>query len=283
MTKQINLFYNAFMGNTFLLERVAFSIGKFEIYWYGIIMATAILIAFLLAIFLYKKRGENSTFAFEAFLTVVISGLIGARLFSVIMEEGTSITDFFKFRDGGMSIIGAIIAGAIGIEILCKIRKKNFFQCADVVVVVLILAQAIGRWGNFANEEVYGTVITNESWQFFPFGVFINGQWHYALFFYEFVLDLLGFGLLLFLFLKFNKKGLTTGVYLLYYGIIRMLLEPLREDAFILKLWGTPISSAMALAMVVFGGIILLNLAEKKIIERKNKRREVERAAKKDV
>ena len=270
MTKQINLFYNANMEKLLTLSRVAFSIGNFDIYWYGIIMASAILVAFLLAIVLYKKKGKDANFAFEAFLAVVISGIIGARLFSVVMDG--SIADFFKFREGGMSIIGAVLFGALGLGILSLIRKKNFFEYSDVVVVVLILAQAIGRWGNYVNEEVYGKVITNQAWQFFPFGVQIDGTWHYALFFYEFVLNLLGFGLLLFLLLKFNKKGLTTGVYLLYYGIIRTILEPMRDDSFILKYLGAPISQIVAFVMISIGSTIVFGFIADKIIAKKNKK-----------
>lgn len=239
------------------LNRVAFSLGGFDIYWYGIIMASAIVVAFLLAIVLFKKKGYDSNVAFEAFLAVVILGLIGARLFSVIMEKDSSISDFFKFREGGMSIIGAVIGGALGLAILSLIRRKNFFVYSDVVVVVLILAQAIGRWGNYANEEVYGKLITNSAWQFFPFGVSIGGEWHYALFFYEFVLNLIGFILLLALFLKFNKKGLATGVYLLYYGTIRSILETLRDDAFVLKFKGFAISQVLSFVMI-FAGVFIL-------------------------
>ena len=260
-----------------ILGRVAFSIGNFEVYWYGIIMASAILVAFLLAILLFKKKGENSTFAFEAFLSVVILGLACARLFSVLMEEGTTIRDYFRFRDGGMSIIGAVMGGALGLGILALVKKKNFFVAADVVVVVLILAQAIGRWGNYANQEVYGRVVSDAKWQFFPFAVLVDGSWHYALFFYEFVLNLIGFGLLLFLLLRFNKKGLATGAYFLYYGSIRTLLEPLRENEFILKFKGVPISQVMSITMIIIGCVILTKIVIDAIRERKYSKRTVRR------
>ena len=146
-----------------------------------------------------------------------------------------------------------------------------FFEYSDVVVVVLILAQAIGRWGNYLNEEVYGKVITSSSWQFFPFGVQVGETWHYALFFYEFVLNLLGFGSLLFLLLKFNKKGLATGVYLLYYGTIRTLLEPLRDEAYVLKLCGYPVSQVFAFIMISIGSAIVCKFVAEAIISRKQK------------
>ena len=171
-----------------------------------------------------------------------------------------------------MSIIGAVIGGALGLVVLALVKKKNFFIAADVVAVVLILAQAIGRWGNYANQEVYGGVIESAKWQFFPFGVLIDGTWHYALFFYEFVFNLIGFGLLLFLLLKFDKKGLATGTYLLYYGTVRTLMEPLRENEFILRFKGIPISQAMSILMIIIGCIILSNVIINDIKERRQRK-----------
>ena len=268
-------FYNAIMGKM-ILDRVAFSVAGYDIYWYGIIMAIAIMFAFIIAIFLFKKKGYTSNDAFEAFLAVVISGLLGARLFSVLMEEGSSIADFFKFRDGGMSIIGAVMGGALGLAVLSLIKRKNFFIYSDVVVVVLILAQAIGRWGNYANQEVYGKVINSKSWQFFPFGVLVDGQWHYALFFYEFVLNLIGFAVLLTLLLKSKKKGLATGAYLTYYGLIRTLLEPLREDTYVLKFLGLPISQTLATVMMTIGIMILTKVISEIRTEKRQKAKAME-------
>lgn len=245
-----------------LLGRVAFTIGKFEVYWYGIIMAFSILLAFVMVAVYCKKKGLGTDFAFEMFLATVVPGVICARLFSVLFEADTTILDYFKFREGGMSIIGAVIGGAVGILILCLIRKKNFFDVADIVVPALILAQAIGRWGNFANQEVYGLEVVSKKWQFFPFAVYIDAEsgWFLALFFYECVLNLIGFGLLTFLLLKYNKRSLATGTYFLYYGIVRTCLEPLRQSEYILKFKGIPVSLAMSMVMIILGSAILFNL-----------------------
>lgn len=243
-----------------LLGRVAFTIFGLDIYWYGIIMAGSILLAFLLVLFYCKKKGLGTDFAFEMLLATVVPGIICARLFSVLFEDGTTILDYFNFRDGGMSIIGAVIGGAAGIGVLCLIKKKNFFDIADIVVPVLILAQGIGRWGNYANQEVFGAVVTNPALQHFPLAVFIeaDGMWHQALFFYESILDIVGFIILTVLLLKVKKRGLTTGVYFLYYGIVRTCLEGLREQDFILKFKGMPISLTLSIVMIIVGSAIVV-------------------------
>ncbi|MCR5553541.1 MAG: prolipoprotein diacylglyceryl transferase [bacterium] len=252
-----------------LLDRVAFTIFGFDVYWYGLIIACAILVAFCLSFILTKPKGLSKDMPIDVFLAIVPLGIICARLFSVIFDSQTTILDFFKFRDGGMSIIGAILGGVIGILILCKIKKYKFLQVSDLIVPVLILAQAIGRWGNFANGEVYGWVINNPSFQFFPIAVDISGTWHMALFFYEFVFNILGAVMLFLLYYKTKKTGICTGAYLVYYGIVRLVLETFRDSQFILRLWGLPISQIIS-GIFIIVGIIILILVNKK--EKKNER-----------
>ena len=258
-----------------ILGRVAFTIGSIDIYWYGIIIAMAILVAFGLSFLLLKPKGLKKDLPIDIFLAIVPLGIICARLFSVLFDDGTTILDFFKFRQGGMSIIGAVIGGAIGLTLLCVIKKYNFLKVADVIVPVLILAQAIGRWGNYANEEVYGILTTNESLMFFPMSVNIGGQWHLALFFYEFVLNLLGFALLMILYFKTKKPGISTATYLVYYGVIRSILESLRDPEYILKWGDVPISQLICVLFImagigIFAYIIASTYREK---NKKNERR----------
>ena len=257
----------------FLLNRVAFTIFGFDVYWYGIIMAFTVFVAFILVVFYCYKKKLGTDFAFEMLLATVVPGIICARLFSVLFEDGSSILEYFNFREGGMSIIGAVIGGAIGIAILCLIRKKHFFSVSDIVVPVLILAQGIGRWGNFANQEVYGAIVTNPNLQFFPYAVFIDaeGAWFQALFFYESVFDILRFILLTFLLLKFNKKGLATAVYFLYYGTLRTILETFRDEEFILKWHGIPVSQTMSIVMMSLGVAILISIIVDSISNKKQK------------
>ena len=122
--------------NNLLLSRVAFTLFGIEIYWYGVFITLGILSAFLISFVLCKKKGLNQDLPYYLLLSVVPVGILSARLFSVIFEDGLSLKDFFAFRSGGMSIIGAVIGGAIGVLVFCLIKKINFFKIGDIIVVV---------------------------------------------------------------------------------------------------------------------------------------------------
>lgn len=195
---------------------------------------------------------------YEIVIAILPLGILSARLFAVLFDDGLTIADYFKFREGGMSIIGAIIGGAIGMLIMCLIRKRKFLEVCDILVVVLILAQGIGRWGNYANGELYGQLITNPNMQWFPFAVEIGGNYYEALFFYESVLDLLGFVMLICLYWFVKPRGVCLGSYLVYYGTIRAILEPRRQGEFILRLGNLPISQIMSFVMIAVGVGVLI-------------------------
>jgi len=240
------------------INRVAFYIFGEPIYWYGLIIASAIGLAFGLSFLLVKRKGLPKDLPIDIFLAIIPLGILSARLFSVLFDSSTTIMDYFAFRRGGMSIIGAVIGGIIGLAILCAIKKINFLKVADVIVPVLIMAQAIGRWGNFINQEVYGLAVTNPALQFFPFAVSINGTWHLALFFYEFVLNGIGAVMLWLLYYKTKKTGVATGAYLVYYGGIRLILEGLRDSEYVLTFIGLPISQIISGIFLVAGIIVLI-------------------------
>ena len=159
------------------------------------------------------------------------------------------------------SIIGGVIGGALGVVLFCIIHKINFLRVADCLVPGVILAQGIGRWGNFFNQEVYGAEITNPSLQWFPFGVYIEsvGEWHYAFFFYESILNLIIFALLFTLMWKFFKKphGLAVSGYFFGYGTVRSIMEPLRDGHYILGSTA-PISQVFAILMAVGGALLFV-------------------------
>ena len=245
------------MENLLKVNKVAFSIKGFDVYWYGIIICSAIVIAILTATVFCKIRGYKLDSALNVALVAVPSGIFGARLFSVIFESGLSLKDFFNFRTGGMSIIGAVIGGALGILIYTLIMKEKDepFKYFDIVCAVLLLAQAIGRWGNYFNGEVYGQLIKSGSlFARFPFAVEVNGQFYQALFFYECVLDLIGFFFTAEIFLCVKKStGYTTGFYLTYYGVVRTILEGFRQEKYILKIAGIQVSLVCSILMIIAG------------------------------
>ena len=248
------------MENLLLVNRVAFTVGETEIYWYGIIMCLSILIAIGVATFFCKVKKYDTDMPINIALVIVPIGILSARLFSVLFDEGLNISEYFNFRTGGMSIIGAVIGGAVGLITYVLIKKPSSkWIYFDTLVVVLILAQAIGRWGNFFNGEVYGQVIESGSFfARFPFAVKIDGVYYQALFFYESVLDLIGFLILALIYLCSNKKGLPTAIYLIYYGIVRTFLEQFRQTEYILKLGVLPISRVCSALMITIGVCLLV-------------------------
>lgn len=253
--------YNKSMNTVFqnqILNRVAFTIFGVNVYWYGVIITSAIMIAFGLAFLLCMRKNYNMNLPYEILFAILPLGILSARLFSVLFEPNLTIMDYFKFRDGGMSIIGAIIGGLVGIIILCLIRKHNFLEVADLLVTLLIIAQAIGRWGNYANQEVYGQVVTNPKLMWFPYAVEIDGTYYEALFFYESVLNTLGFIGLMCLYWFTKKSGLCLGSYLVYYGTVRAVLEPRRQAEYILRLGSLPISQIMSFLMIAFGVAVFI-------------------------
>lgn len=222
------LAYETPAQNTFSL------FGKIDIYYYAICMVLAIAVATCLSMLLMHRRNISTDIVLVGFIICVPSAIICARLYACFSEVG--IENFFKFRDGGMSVMGSIIGGVGSALIYCAVKKYNFLRLADCVLATFPLAQAIGRWGNYFNQEVYGGVVTNESLQFFPFSVLIeaDGKWHYAFFFYESVINFVWFIALFLIAWNFVKKpnGLVAGMFFAFYGVLRSVMEPLRDTKF---------------------------------------------------
>lgn len=269
-----------------------FYIGTFPVYFYGVIIACAILVALVVSMFLLEKHGMKKDVVLDLAIWAIPFGIVGGRLFYVLFSGYSfTVAEAFNLRTGGMSILGAISLGAVGIFIACKIKKLSFIKVADCAVPAIILAQAIGRWGNFFNQEAYGALITNSSLQFFPFGVLveknnwttlaykqvigafgeiegISSAWFNATFFYEFAWDLIGFVLLLVILCTLSKKGKVGFVmcgYFMWYGIGRFFIEMLRLDP--LVIFGSfRFSQWLAFAEFILGAalLVLFILREKK-------------------
>jgi phosphatidylglycerol:prolipoprotein diacylglycerol transferase len=246
-----------------------------DITWYGVIITSGIIVAFVLGSLIMKRKGFRDEIVFEALLVVVPLAILGARLWYVLFQQGASITDFFNFQDGGLAIHGAIAFGALGLFIYTKfIRKCSFFAVCDIVVVVLILAQSIGRWGNFFNQEIFG--LSTGDFHFFPLTVWISrpdlgiAEGPYlALFFYESILNLIGFVFLFLLFRKQKKYGITSAAYFIFYGAVRLALEPLRMSSFIMTGAGFPISIVTSVGAIILG-MVLLVLNKRGMISQKD-------------
>ncbi len=268
--------------STLLLDHPGITIFGFKIYLYAICIVFGILVATFLSALLMKRRNMSSDFIFTLFIFCIPVALIGARLFYCI-TDGMHIKYWFMWddgmghgiRNGGLSIIGGVIGGVGTGWIVCRVKKVEFFRAADCVVITILVAQAIGRWGNFFNQEVYGGVVKDPSMQWFPFAVPVDGSnngitafsnpnatWHYAFFFYESLINLIGFALLYSTAWRFTKKpnGVLTFAYFVWYGTVRSIMEPLRDNSYILNGGGVPWSFVFSILMIVMGicGIALL-------------------------
>lgn len=268
-------------------ENPGISIFGFKIYAYAIIIVCGMVAAFFVISLLFKRRNMSSDLFLTYFCVTLPVALITTRLFYCI-TDGLPLKDWFSMesiREGGLSIIGGILGGTISVLAVSYFKKVNFFRAADCIVVGLLLAQAIGRWGNFANQEVYGAEVTNEALQFFPFAVYINktdggsclqtfiltfekifggnsdisgGTWHYAFFFYESFINFV-VAILLFVHAWKNPKkpnGLNVAFYFINYGLVRSIMEPLRDPSYIL---GDKVQWSFVFSLLMlFGGIALL-------------------------
>lgn len=246
-------------------EQPSITIFGFTVYAYAIIIVCGMLVAFAVISILFRRRNMSTDLFLTFFCIALPIAILFTRLFYCITAE-LPISEWFNFesiRRGGLSIIGGIIGGTLGVALVCYIKKVNFFRVGDCVVVGLLIAQAIGRWGNFANQEVYGGLVENQALQFFPIAVYIEdvGQWHYAFFFYE---SLVTFTASILLFIhawKNGKKpnGINSALYFIVYGLTRSIMEPLRDAEFILGN-GVPWSLVFSLLMFVAGIALLVYL-----------------------
>jgi|GEM_PF-203171 len=205
-----------------------------EITYYAACIILGMGAAMGVSAYLFKQKGFSPTLVFDFAIVLIPLSILGARIFYVAFDPSSSISSFVEFIaiwNGGLAIYGGIIGGALSVLIVCLYKKINFLDIADCVAVALILGQAIGRWGNFFNSEVYGLSIINEALHWFPMGVLINGSWRYALFFYEFFFNLLGFVGLFLLSKKYvnRPKGIILCGYLIWYGTVRAVLETFRD------------------------------------------------------
>lgn len=218
---------------------IVFSIANFNIYWYGIILACAVLAGILYANHNCKRFYLPTNFWADNSPLVIFTGIIGARLYYCILNIGyysNHLLEIINVRQGGLSIHGMILIGLLLLFLLSKHKKLNFWDLTDSISCAIPLAQAIGRWGNFFNAEAFG-IPTNQNWGLFiPLKnrppMYENYNLFHPTFLYESVADLFIFIFLIFLSKKNDiKPGAITLTYLILYSIVRILIEGLRIDS----------------------------------------------------
>ncbi len=242
---------------TFISPGPELKLGPFELRWYGLLIACAVLIGLNLSSHLAKKKGLQNGLINDLTPILVLTSIVGARIYYVAFEwrnySGENfwssikligltlpIPSALEIWGGGIAIHGAILAGSLTVLIYCRLNKQPFWGVADVLVPSLILGQAIGRWGNFFNNEAFGTP-TQLPWKLFIPYInrpleFVAYEYFHPTFLYESLWNLNIFLLLIYLFQLSDKKfiklpnGTLSFIYLFTYGLGRFWIERLRTD-----------------------------------------------------
>jgi len=283
--------YNRYIKEVSLLEdsmdknliNDLFGIESLDIAWYGVLICLGIVAGTVTAFLLAKKRGYKTDVVIDYLLLALPLAVIGARLYYVFSEwsyYAENPISIIQIWNGGLAIYGAVIGALIAALIFCKWKKVPIGDILDFGGIGLIIGQAVGRWGNFVNQEAFGVAVLNPDLQFFPFAVNITdahtvaeydaalGQmvqvaceepWHLATFFYESMWNLLVYAFLIIFAFKFCKRrGNVFAWYTLLYGFGRSIIEGMRTDS----LWLIPgtvrISQALAIVLVIVSAIYLI-------------------------
>ena len=247
------------------MNPVAFSIGSFEVRWYGIIIALGILIAMTLVSINAKKKNLNFDVILDLFLWCFPFAIIGARAYYVLfeLENYHSFWDMINIRQGGLAIHGGIIGAFLTAFIYCKVKKVDF--------LAFILAQGIGRWGNFFNQEAHGGQVTSEFISKFPEfiqrGMYINRAYYHPTFLYESIWDI--FVAILLMIILYNitdrYKGVVISAYISLYSLGRFFIEGLRTDSlYFMNIRVAQLVSLLGIIIGIVAIIIIVSRGKKK-------------------
>ena len=267
----------------FELDNVAIPFGDdFQVYWYGVIITLGIVLAFVYASFRAKYERIKVDDLIDVALWTVILGVIGARLYYVLttlenyipepFNLGQFIKNIFNLRQGGLAIYGGIICGILGIVIATKIKKMNTIKLMDMAGPGVMIAQSLGRWGNFFNGEAFGgQVAEGHPLYFIRMGLISNNSFGdfgttdmvyvHPTFLYESLWNLVGFILINIFYKKKKFNGQIACMYLAWYGFGRFFIEGLRTDS--LYIPGTEIRISQLvgiLCFIVFGALLVAGL-----------------------
>ncbi len=256
------------LGLDFTINRVAFSIGGFDIYWYALCIATGVILALVYAYFNAKRFEVDVDKLLNCFIVGIITAILGARIYYVAFKwDYFSVhpAEILNIRDGGIAIYGAIIGALLGGLTVAKIQKMKLLPVLDLTMICFLIGQSIGRWGNFMNQEAFGTE-TDSLFRMVSEGT--GGVAVHPCFLYESVWCALGV-LVLHIFSKKWQKyyGQVAFLYMIWYGFERMFVEGLRTDSLYLPFTignYEPRVSQLLSAVLVVAGIVLLIVFRKK-------------------
>ena len=267
----------------FHMDRIAFSLFGIDVNWYGLIITCGMILAVLYALWHAKHEGVKSDDIIDLALALIFCGVIGARLYYVIMEFdqylvtggtfwqnlGGTLYNIIAIWNGGLAIYGGIIAGFLAALVVARAKRIPFPVVADIAGPAVMVGQIIGRWGNFVNVEAYGAE-TTLPWRMgvlhsFNDGVsFVSEKFVHPTFLYESLWNLVGLILITYLYKKKKFHGQMFLTYMTWYGFGRMLIEGLRADS--LYVGSIRISQLVGLVTFVVGAILLMyNLRKTRI------------------
>ena len=260
------------LGWSFDINSTAFSIGSFEIKWYGLLIATGFLLAVIYAMVMCKKMNINRSRLLDTIIVGLIAGVIGARLYYVIFYPGDKFIkdpiSIFYIHEGGLGIYGGIIGALLVGGLFAKFRKQNVLAVLDIGVLGFLIGQAIGRWGNFVNQEAFGEP-TSLPWGMVSentLAVSPDSPVH-PCFFYESMWCVLGFIVLHIFTSKFRQyDGQTFLLYLIWYGTGRFFIEALRTDSLYVPYLPIKVSQLVAVVTILAGIVLLIVFRNRRIL-----------------
>lgn len=243
------------------LDPIAFSL---TVHWYGVIIGVGLALALVLAMREAEKRGLHKDVFPDLMLWAIPIAIISARLYYVIFEWDYYIQnpgDIIKIWNGGIAIHGALIGAVITTYVFAKKKGVSFWKLADIAAPSIILGQAIGRWGNFMNQEAYGDEVTRAFLEnlylpeFIINQMYINGAYYHPTFLYESIWNIVGFALLILLRRVNLRRGELFLSYVIWYSIGRFFIEGLRTDSLMLT---ETIRMAQTISVVLIIGAVAI-------------------------
>ena len=263
-------------SDAIVISHNSITIFGIEIAYYGVLILLGMLIAISLTINEAKKYGIGRSFVTNMAFWVIIFGILGARLWYVLFNLDFYLknpNEIYMIWHGGLAIHGGLIFGMLTIINYCRKYHVRIFKMLDIVAPYVLLAQAIGRWGNFFNQEAYGSVTSLEALKglkiipdFVINGMYIEGHYYHPMFYYEFLWCLLGMiVLLIFRSIKYTHIGQTAGLYMVWYSVGRYFIESMRMDS--LMLGDIKVAQLMSIILFIAGLVIIIVQARKPKLE----------------
>lgn len=251
------------------MNPVALQLGPISIRWYAICIVSGL----ILAVYLSMKEAPRKKIDPDAIIDFILIAfplaILGARLYYVIFEWGyysQHLGEIFAIWNGGIAIYGGLLAGALVLYLFSRRRLIEPIDFLDIAAPSVMIAQSIGRWGNFFNQEAYGAAVKSLNYlpSFIRDQMYIDGSYRQPTFLYESIWNLLGFLLILILRRKpqFLRQGEVTAFYLIWYGFGRMIIEGMRTDS--LMFAGLRVSQWLSMILILVGLAIILYQRRKK-------------------